>query len=196
MGTDIHGVYQTRYSPDQAWRTEGKIEDSRNYRLFAVLSDVHNGYGFAGVQTHNPVEPIQKGRGLPEDFAVEDETHQWGWSVAPKTEWMGDHGHGWVLLSEVLDWPHWDRKLREFGVVSRQEYEKMQEGSMPESWSGGICGHDVVMYREGVENWTHRAVEWEVRTMRDCCALFLKWCDYLDCKYGRDNVRLVFGFDS
>ena len=35
--------------------------------VFAALADVRNGYGFAGVPTHEAIKPISEARGLPED---------------------------------------------------------------------------------------------------------------------------------
>ena len=39
---------------------------NRNYKLFSFLADVRNGYGFAGVDTGNRIEPIADPRGNPE----------------------------------------------------------------------------------------------------------------------------------
>ena len=44
MGCDIHGVVQSRWSNGD-WHTECEMEDSRNYKLFAILANVRNGLG-------------------------------------------------------------------------------------------------------------------------------------------------------
>lgn len=76
MGTDIHGVFQAFDAETKKWQDiPSEYEQSRHYQLFAVLADVRNGYGFAGVQTGEPVKPIAKPRGLPPDFEMDDDSH-------------------------------------------------------------------------------------------------------------------------
>ena len=71
MGTDIHGVFQRYDEETKKWEdVSSKYEEGRHYQLFAALAGVRNGFGFAGCVTGEPVEPIAKGRGLPEDFHV------------------------------------------------------------------------------------------------------------------------------
>ena len=41
----------------------------RHYDVFAILADVRNGYGFAGVRTGSGFDPIAPGRGLPSDLS-------------------------------------------------------------------------------------------------------------------------------
>lgn len=196
MGCDIHGVLQTRRSPTEAWRTECEIEDSRRYILFAILAGVRNGFGFAGVPTHDPVSPIQEQRGLPDDFKVDGEDHVYGWDDE-KRIWMGDHSHGWVTLKEVLEWPHWDTGTVHTGILSRDEYAAWDKVSQPAHWCGGISGRDVVVTDDPQDPgaWTHIQVSWK-ETPRNRCRLFWKWLDYVQARYSDEEVRLVFGFDS
>jgi hypothetical protein len=57
MGTDVHAVWQAK--KDGKWvDIASKWEQKRHYFLFAWLADVRNGFGFAGVSTHDPIKPI------------------------------------------------------------------------------------------------------------------------------------------
>ena len=194
MGCDIHGVLQTRYGQNDTWRTECEIERGRNYRLFAVLAGVRNGYGFAGVKTHDPVGPIAEPRGLPGDFERDGDEHNWYFDE--RKTWMGDHSFSWLTLAEMKDWPHWDRPLAETGIVSLEVFKKWDGKSAPESWCGGVGGPNVIVGTpDNLKNATYVEIGWESRTMRDCCKTFLKWLDYVESAHGQ-NCRIVFGFDS
>lgn len=108
---------------------------NRNYLKFAILADVRNGYGFAGVKTFDPLPSIAPGRGLPADITKE-----------ARAKLSNEHSETWVLLSELMAWPHWDGKLVHEGVISEYEFlETLIKGTTPSSWSGGISGQDIVV---------------------------------------------------
>lgn len=83
MGTDIHPIVQVRKAEGEPWEIidipraddYGNYLDSRNYNLFAVLGDVRNGTGFAGIRTSAGFIPISSDRGLPEDVGFEMEEY-------------------------------------------------------------------------------------------------------------------------
>ena len=99
MGCDIHGFVQVRYG-DSEWFSDGEIEDGRNYRLFAALAGVRNGFGFAGIYSHDPLTPIAEPRGIPDDFVYDENEND-----------MGDHSFSWLHLSEIVAWTGWDMCL-------------------------------------------------------------------------------------
>jgi len=80
MGTDIHPIVQVRR--EGTWQNVtipedgryGNILDGRWYDLFAILGNVRNGRGFAGVVTGSGFVPISDCRGIPEDagFTLDD----------------------------------------------------------------------------------------------------------------------------
>lgn len=193
MGTDIHGFLESRYRPEQGWFRECEIEDSRNYVVFAVLANVRNGFGFAGVPTHEPLKPIAEPRGLPDD-------HTTGYGEDVEYE-FGDHSFSWLTLDEIADWPGWDQVLHEQGWISREQYAEWQKnpGAPSGGWSGGISGravihanHEADLFPDG---WTHVRVSW-TRPLRDPCGLFLTWLEYAKAKVRDREGRIVFGFDS
>ena len=193
MGTDIHGFLEVRYRSDRPWFRDMAIEDSRNYCTFAALANVRNGYGFAGVPTHEAIKPISEPRGLPDDRTV---------GSGEDADWdFGEHSQSWLALAEVADWPGWDQELHEQGWISREQYtEWLNDQGVPRGgWSGGISGfaivhadHDRSFFPEG---WTHVSVSWH-RPLRDACAVFLAWLEYAKAKVGDREARIVFGFDS
>lgn len=95
--------------PDDEWyaaRIKHAWFNDRYYALFAALAGVRNGFGFAGIPTHQPLVPISEPRGLPDDLlAVAADDHE-----LPDGYWLGDHSHSWLTLREVLDYD-WDREL-------------------------------------------------------------------------------------
>ncbi|MFF8831298.1 hypothetical protein [Streptomyces sp. NPDC015131] len=197
MGTDIHGVLQTRYAAGGYWYTDCRMEDDRNYRLFAALADVRNGAGFAGVKTHEPIEPIAAPRDWPKDFNLDSTKGvTCGYDEEP---WLGDHSFSWLSLPEVMDWKGWDQPLNECGYISRAEYESWDRVSPPpKGWSGGISGRNIVLAEDGVPpppGWTHVRVYW-TRPLRESCETFLAWTRYAAAKAGGYEARIVFGFDS
>ena len=135
----------------------------RNYTLFAVLADVRNGYGFAGVPTHKPLEPIAEPRGLPEDMADHDYTIEPFYSAEEEAAeiaeaddedlpppdrkaWIfGDHSFSWLTLTELLAYDY-DQTLPETGVIPAQHFVAMEDSgqTVPDSWSGGVGGPNIV----------------------------------------------------
>jgi hypothetical protein len=185
MGTDIHPIVQVRKGDGwgivdiPAGDRYGNILNDRNYNLFAVLGDVRNGFGFAGVKTSSGFEPISSSRGLPEDAGFEMDKHfnircaQHSTGSREEDEsiwdcnechWFGDHSHSYVTLRELLDYD-WDGKTTELtgviplrskdwpGNVSYKEYRTTDRflNEMPRSYSGDdVAGPGVVTVTEPI----------------------------------------------
>ena len=75
MGTDIHSIVQVR--KENKWVTVGVAVagNPRSYNTFAMLADVRNGRGFAGIKTSDGFPVIHEQRGLPEDLELVDGDH-------------------------------------------------------------------------------------------------------------------------
>lgn len=169
MGCDIHGVFQARNN-DHWVDIPHNYEHGRHYYLFAMLADVRNGFGFAGVSIFEPLEPIAQPRGLPDDFQMDGETHLLA-SMAvmdprrrgyynrypvtsgaddeeenPLEYWMGDHSHSWLLGTEILAYAEGLRNTRhrDYGVVSLEQFRRWDGQSEPDDHCGGIMGHGIV----------------------------------------------------
>ena len=166
MGTDIHlrvqyrdgdawafaeryvlDEYHERYPKDYPNPTKPEPwYDERNYDLFAILADVRNGYGFAGVETGMGFVPIAEQRGFPDGFGFEsDEFLSDGFS-------MGDHSHSWLLASELFDYD-WSQVAVKSGLVTAWEYESWrnwnkEHGRGPRDWCDGVGGLGVVILSE------------------------------------------------
>jgi len=153
MGTDIHSIAQVRV--DGEWKTVavGIGGDPRDYNLFAMLADVRNGRGFAGIKTTDPFPVIHEQRGLPFDLQVNDDGDSvsvtasdllmaWDYDGTPcevksgrrasclgqddNRMWMGDHSHSWCLLSELetfVEKVAIKHEAKLYGVVDREEYD-------------------------------------------------------------------------
>lgn len=110
--------------------------NDRNYDVFAILANVRNGYGFAGIATGDGFVTIADPRGLPDDLCAE---YKRGAS-----DWMfGDHSFSHVTLAE-LNACDWTRTVRKFGVVSAWEFKQCGgDGFAPRSYRGDVMGQRI-----------------------------------------------------
>ena len=142
----------------------------RNYGLFAILADVRNGRGFAGILTGSGFEPISEPRGLPDGLSQEvlkenatshdpdDESYEewtqqarsWvdkGYSTILQEEPLlvscpDWHSHSWYTLKELLDYD-WDAKTTtRRGVVCQSAYATWDRDKpgFPDSMSRMVSG--------------------------------------------------------
>ena len=160
MGCDIHLYVERRVDDkwlcaDQMKRDEPEDGESqgylsadynalfykgRNYNLFAILADVRNGRGFAGVKTGDGFNPIAEPRGLPDDASPEVR------EISDR--WDGDgHSHSYFTLRELLDYD-WTQRTALQGWVEAAEWSKWSrwaraQGNGPDSYCGGVSGANV-----------------------------------------------------
>ena len=212
MGTDVHGVFQRLDESTGVWTDiESLYEQQRHYQLFAALAGVRNGTGFAGVATGEAVQPIADQRGLPDDFAVNEDGYHavadvayidpkrrsWRREDDPLEIWIGDHSHSWLTGEEMLAWQ--PPEVWKCGVMSRAEYEKWDGKTRPESYSGDVMGQLVARIedneadKESHPDWTHIRCQWQ-QDLKTELAYFFDEVSRLVAEHGK--VRFVFGFDS
>jgi len=182
---------------------------NRNYAKFALLGDVRNGYGFAGVKTFVPLQAISKNRGRPNDISKEAEA-----------KLSNEHSDGWVTLQELLEYDY-TKPLGETGVITERQFlDAIYHRKDPESWSGGVSGKDIVVLSP--ENWINLFASrdtfgvkidgqydptktyyiqygWEV-PLATAVPDVLEMIEYLKPLVPKggtpDDVRVVFDFDS
>jgi len=155
MGCDIHLHVERRdeegkwvfedvreYPPEIAYASWDKDKrwprwyHGRNYACFAILANVRNGYGFAGVPTGEGYKHMADPRGLPDDVseAVQTESIEWG---------MDGHSHSWFTLAELQAYDMNQGTVR-FGVISLGQYKAWdRNGAPPGGWSGAVSGADI-----------------------------------------------------
>lgn len=155
MGCDIHlyverkvddkWVTADKWTPDP-YSDEGEehqliVDDDdcfygeRNYDLFAILADVRNGHGTAGIITGTGFNPISEPKGLPNDVSPE---------VKAASDFWGSegHSHSWLTLAELqaYDWNQVTTNIRVVDVLGFAEFE--QHGN-PYTFSDGVFGKKV-----------------------------------------------------
>lgn len=151
MGCDIHLYVEHRESKSYDWHAsqiftknpDGWVEvspeyyDNRNYKLFAVLANVRNGYGFAGCDTGDELNVIAPPRGLPEDVSA---------NIRKESEEMGEdgHTHSWLTVAELMAFD-WTQTATCRGVLSGQQFADWdrwgrKRGEMPQGFSGDVMG--------------------------------------------------------
>jgi hypothetical protein len=243
MGTDIHLFVERRESAGEPWRPvvvralpcwsckdatkaacrwcsgtglEAGYGD-RNYDLFAMLADVRNGHGFAGVDTGDGFQPIAKPRGLPDDLSAEllaahrdddnDESYD-DQREALGCGWVGDHSFSWLTLRELLAYDL-TQTTKHRGHVSPQQFREFVKDGKPGSWCGGASGANVVHISneamadlvssdralDGKSYYTR--VEWVETYAESAGRFFNVFVPALQALGGSpDDARIVFGFDS
>lgn len=233
MGCDIHLYVEVK--KDGKWKSVDKwswpydeIKDvshkdsyynRRNYSLFAILADVRNGSGFAGIKTGDGFNIISEPKGVPHDISKE--------VLEICDFWNGDgHSHSWFTLKELIEFD-WTQKTRRIGWVNSLSYVKWdkERDDSPGSFCGGVSGGSIRHLTEDEmnshlnfiknsfnlkHNWElieyienheplkgyYCQVEWE-QTYYSCCSEF--WSSTIPRLLALGNpedVRIVFWFDN
>lgn len=196
-------------------------DTGRSYDWFAILADVRNGRGFAGIKTGDGFDVIVEPRGVPEDATPEwnEEVEQWEIDM---------HSHSY-LYPEDFDNFDWSQTTQKQGLISLEQYKELKgTGKCPETWSGGVSGANIVTVDTDdaneilngqtvvVENrnWVGEVEnvnlinlesEKEIYVVYEWDVLYSEWFDHkikgiveplrkLKEKY--EDVRYVFGFDN
>lgn len=130
------------------WEFKGEAYGGRNYDAFAILADVRNGRGFAGVKTGEGFNPIADPKGVPSDASAEYKERV--------EDWKGDgHSHSYFTVAELkaYDWNQTTIKsgLVGLGVGSNSPFgkgfaEMHEEGKtdeVPSMYFGGGTGVQI-----------------------------------------------------
>lgn len=208
-------IFKNRYYSEDR---ESKIDDDgfewnpeftsqpyngRNYDLFAILADVRNGYGFAGIDTGEGFIPIAEPKGLPYDVSKEIKDESDSWSV-------DGHSHSWFTVKELKDY-NWDQTTKKKGVISLAEYSDIKRNSIiPNTYSGSIMGSNIetvdtsvadkILNGEIIDSLVDKRIFvryiWET-AYREQVSLFLDdTLPVLESLGDPEDVRIVFWFDN
>lgn len=240
MGCDIHLFVERRvegtWVPADKWvpdpHKESKDKNAlmilcndryyngRNYDLFAILADVRNGRGFAGIDTGDGFEPISDPRGLPSDVSTEVQSEF--------TRWGADgHTPSFHTVKDLLEYD-WTQVTKLRGVVGAVEFYHWNrwnrgQGESPEGYCGSVGGASVLylpademekqiqdlekqhpeknvremekIIEEKMENCFCK-IEWEQPYYKTCRRF---WSDTIPrlLRLGKpEDVRIVFFFDN
>lgn len=155
----------------------------RNYNLFAILADVRNGRGFAGVKTGEGFNPISPARGLPDDVSAD--------VGMEAMRWAGDgHSHTFMTVQELLDYD-WTQTTNLEGDMCAMEFERWErydrsKGNGPDSYAGAITGRDLVRIDEDKlrEMLAKKKAELEKNNVRGPA-----WKEAMDAEFGKCITR-------
>lgn len=219
MGCDIHSIAEVRdesgkwhkvgkvfknqyYNPEEESKTDedgyewnpqfqAQPYGGRNYDLFAILADVRNGRGFAGVKTGEGFNPIAEPKGIPEDASKE--------GIEFMNSYQSDgHSHSYFTVKELQDYD-WDQKTTIQGVITTEEYDLIKGTDKgPESWCGMVSGPQIVVSQipDITEKTTHVIYRWGI-AYKEHCQHFLNETIPNLLKLGSpENVRILFFFDN
>ncbi len=226
MGCDIHLYVEIKQDGKWVWWKDQTIEEDeghtyvewkkqiytgRNYDLFAVLADVRNGRGFAGIDTGDAYIPISTPRGVPHDATEEFEKIVKSWD-------MDGHSHSYLSLLELISTDeYWNQGTKKRGWVSMSEYVKFQAEGEPSSYSGGVHGASIQhvsneemdalldkgirdkSFEQGFGGEYYTQVEWG-KTYRESSYIdeIIRPLNGLAEEYGvtKEEIRIVFFFDN
>lgn len=220
MGCDIHMRAEVRKNnkweivgevfPNRYYRPENELSEwnqpktaepygGRNYDLFAILADVRNGRGFAGIKTGEGFVPISEPKGIPEDASEEAKEFL--------NSYGGDgHSHSFFTVSELMAYD-WEQKTGKQGYVTIEEYKNFKENGHPEAWCGGVDGGgvskitneemDEILKSGNTQPDTYTLVKWRTSYRDSVGDYFLvNTMDELKKLGEPENVRIVFFFDN
>lgn len=222
MDTDIHmvaeirknGIWKTMLDnifteyKNTSFETETCVPYSyRTYDVFAILADVRNGTGFAGVKTGERFNVISKLKGYPKDMNETSKTFV-------GDEWGGHHSASYLTLKEIFDFD-WDQLHRGYGCLTEIEYkESIMQGKHPECWCGDASGPDLITlseenmvdliqgkYKREKEKRYQTKCFFPPETYAECAEYFLEnmniFKKYVLAKGGTlEDGRIIFDFDN
>jgi hypothetical protein len=135
----------------------------RQTACFAVLADIGN----------LKYKPISEPRGLPEDRD-------------PVDTYIGEFGHSWLLLSEILAFD-WDQKVKQRANIPKDQADEIRAGLLTRP----------VIREPKTPNPGFAEAEWE-ETYADACSnlmIFIRDVRSTLPDVDPERIRLVFGFD-
>ena len=231
MGCDIHSFAEVK--TNGKWKKVGKIFQDcynekeltsepyggRNYDLFAMLADVRNRRGFAGIKTGEGFNPICEPKGLPEDSEYLNSVSPYAYDSNPMNgkpipieerdtirHDVTDcdyHSHSWLTLRELLDYD-WNQLTMKTGWVTKAEYIEYKTNGSPNGWcgdvsSGGMFAHvanDEIEAFNTPGKTAYTKIEWG-STYAESAHFFLEHTiPALQNLGDPENVRIVFWFDN
>lgn len=112
----------------------------RNYNMFAILANVRNGRGFAGVDTGDGFVPISEPRGLPFNVSPEVKADSEHWGV-------DGHSHSFFTVAELMAYD-WTQVTTSRGTVDALTFWSWcnwgrDQGDPPRGYSGGVWGEKI-----------------------------------------------------
>lgn len=176
-------------------------DDNRSYDWFAILADVRNGRGFAGVATGDGFEVIAEPRGIPSDASKE-------WKKICD-DWSGDMHSISYLTIEDFDNFNWNKSSKKQGVITLDQYKTLRgTNNTPQDWCYSVWGKNTAtitpqkadnMIDNNVTSsgdvyvtysWTVNYKEWFENKIKNVVEPLRE----LTKKYG--EARILFGFDN
>lgn len=228
MGTDIHLYVERKengkwvscdkwtkleYSEEEDVLSvdyEAQFYTDRNYNLFAILANVRNGYGFAGIKTGEGFNIISKPKGLPEDVCQEVK------AISEELDTNG-HSHSFFTVQELMDFD-WTQTTKLQWVVDGVNFEEFERwrkhnGESPRHYCGEISGNSIryISNKEMRDLISSCSNEREIEEATKNCYTLVKWEQpYYKCaktflsetmpklwRFGNPkDVRIVFWFDN
>lgn len=203
-------------SPRLVIPCEKRFYKGRNYNLFAILADVRNGRGFAGVRTGDGLNPICEAKGMPDDASpnVKAECESWD---------CDGHSHSWHTIADLLAYD-WTQETRICGYIDAPTFFQWdgwarKNGESPDRWCGDVRGPDIkhvsenamhALIKDVFATRDHRAgreelkkhfntyvhCEW-TQPYYKCSGNFFGHCIPRLLRLGKpEDVRIVFWFDN
>lgn len=202
MGCNIHMYAETRKDINSPWEKVGRVFPNeyydpkvvitideygfqwnaqftdqpytgRNYDLFAILANVRNGRGFAGIKTSEGFNCISFPRGIPYDVSVEAKKELLSYGV-------DGHSHSWFTVKELKDFDCGQLTMQR-GIISLEDYLalKVSGKSEPDSWCGSISGPDIIIIDEDeVDDYLKKPTKIDIYINYHWGSLYSEACEF------------------
>jgi len=219
MGCDIHLYVEVRQA-DGSWKSvdqwvtedgyfhvpyEKQFYNGRNYDLFAILANVRNGVGFAGVKTGAGFNPISEPKGLPADVSTEVKQCSENWGA-------DGHSHSWHTVSDLWAFD-WTQTTINQGWINGETFQRWQWNidEPPVTYCGGVSGPSVKLVTvDEMKALVAACPKGDLSSLGDtyclaswgimyCAAAPYFWSNTIPrlLRLGKpEDVRIVFFFDS
>jgi len=199
--------------PDgQLLEPEIVLYDSRHYALFAWLANVRNYDGIQPILS-TAVQQTTGGFVLTQSGVPGNATEAYKQEV---DDWDDDaHSHRWLTIRQVLE-ADLSGEFTRSGLVSLGAFSKLQRGTIPDSWSRGAFGPQILSESQALERLAKMSkakilevenqppfggsgplveASWKVHKSA-FAAKFRLMCQQLSDRFGLDGARLCFFFDN
>lgn len=141
----------------------------RDYRLFSILADV---------RSDGNNSSISQPKGLPNDVTEEVQTESDYWGI-------DGHSHSFLTLDELKKYIDENPTIVCEGFISQEQAEKLDQGILPNSWSGWTSNKTYVKRKWNQPN--HSLMTIISALEERGSAMYV---------YDPNKIRIVFWFDN
>lgn len=208
MGVSLKGVFQVKdkrgiWSEIHGVGRTDWLDCKYESLLQAILLSDCTVLKYRGIDGDGPITPLCAGAGLPADYcATHPDASVEGACDIPNNVNAVWGLKSWLPVYQLLPRLSTYSNVRQYGVVTLEDYNKWDKVSAPEIYAGYVSGDSVMILDQKDYNPnlklllqpTHINVSWEVK-VPEAIKPFITYLKKLFKNHGRD-VRFLFSLSS